>query len=67
MHRIVEQHSAMCGDVIQRHGGSIQGFGGNTIVGIFGLMELHGDDAARAVRAAVEIATSSLRPMLRRA
>ena len=55
MHRIVEGHSAMCRDVIQHHGGSVQGFGGTTIIGIFGLAGLHEDDAARALRAAVEI------------
>jgi class 3 adenylate cyclase len=55
MYRIVERHSVMCGDVIRRHGGSVQGYVGNTVVGIFGLLELHEDDAVRAVRAAVEI------------
>jgi DNA-binding SARP family transcriptional activator/tetratricopeptide (TPR) repeat protein len=55
MHRISEEHSAMCRDVIQRHGGSVQGYGGNTIIGVFGLADLHEDDAARAGRAAVGI------------
>ena len=55
MYRIVERHSVMCGDVIRRHGGSVQVYVGNTVVGIFGLLELHEDDAVRAVRAAVEI------------
>jgi DNA-binding SARP family transcriptional activator/tetratricopeptide (TPR) repeat protein len=55
MHRIVQGRSVICRDVIERHGGSVQGYGGNTITGIFGLLELHEDDAVRAVRAAVEI------------
>jgi len=55
MYRIVERHSVICEDVIRRHGGSVQGYVGNTVVGIFGLLELHEDDALRAVRAAVEI------------
>lgn len=52
-HRIVEDHAAVCQDVIQRHGGSVHRHGGNTIVAIFGLNDLHEDDAARAVRAAL--------------
>jgi predicted ATPase len=55
MHRIVERHSLMCQGVIQRHGGSVQRYGGDAIVGIFGLAELHEDDAVRAVRAGVEL------------
>jgi DNA-binding SARP family transcriptional activator/predicted ATPase len=54
-HRIVEDHSAMCQDIIQRHGGSVPRDGGNTIVAIFGLDDIHDDDATRAVRAAVEM------------
>jgi DNA-binding SARP family transcriptional activator/predicted ATPase len=55
MYRTVERHSVICEDVIRRHGGSVQGYIGNTVVGIFGLLELHEDDAVRALRAAVEI------------
>jgi DNA-binding SARP family transcriptional activator/tetratricopeptide (TPR) repeat protein len=55
MHRIAEEHSAMCRDIIQRHGGSVQGYGGNTVTAVFGLADVHEDDAPRAVRAAVEI------------
>jgi DNA-binding SARP family transcriptional activator/class 3 adenylate cyclase/tetratricopeptide (TPR) repeat protein len=54
-HRIVEDHVAVCQEIIQRHGGSVQRHGGNTIVAIFGLNDLHEDDAARAVQAAVGI------------
>jgi DNA-binding SARP family transcriptional activator/tetratricopeptide (TPR) repeat protein len=55
MHRIIQGRSVTCRGVIERHGGSVQGHGGNTITGIFGLLELHEDDAVRAVRAALEI------------
>jgi len=55
MHQIAERHSLVCQDVIQRHGGSVQRYGGDAIVGIFGLAKLHEDDAVRAVRAGVEL------------
>jgi DNA-binding SARP family transcriptional activator/predicted ATPase len=54
-YRIMEGYSARCRDTIQRHGGSVPGPGGDTTTGIFGLAELHEDDAVRAVRAADEI------------
>jgi DNA-binding SARP family transcriptional activator/predicted ATPase len=55
MHRVLEGYSARCRDVIQRHGGSVQGLGGAAITGVFGLAELHEDDAERALRAAIEL------------
>jgi DNA-binding SARP family transcriptional activator/tetratricopeptide (TPR) repeat protein len=58
MHRILERYSATCRDIVQRHGGSVQGQVGDTITGIFGLAELHEDDAERALRAAIEIRTA---------
>jgi tetratricopeptide (TPR) repeat protein len=41
--------------VIERHGGSVEGFIGDAVVGVFGQDEVHEDDALRAVRAAVEM------------
>jgi class 3 adenylate cyclase/tetratricopeptide (TPR) repeat protein len=38
---------------IERHGGSVQKFIGDAVVGIFGVPAVHEDDALRAVRAAV--------------
>ena len=40
--------------MIERHGGTVEGFIGDAVVGVFGLNELHEDDALRAVRVAVE-------------
>ncbi len=44
-----------CAAVIERHGGSVEHYLGDALVGIFGLERSHGDDALRAARAAVEL------------
>ena len=43
------------GAVIERHGGSVENVAGDIAVGVFGLAQLHEDDAQRAVRAAYEL------------
>ncbi len=40
---------------IERHGGSVENFIGDEVAGIFGVPVSHGDDALRAVRAAVDM------------
>jgi predicted ATPase/class 3 adenylate cyclase len=42
-------------DVLERHGGTIEKFVGDAVLGVFGIPVVHEDDAARAVRAAVEL------------
>jgi class 3 adenylate cyclase/tetratricopeptide (TPR) repeat protein len=42
-------------DALTRHGGSVEKFVGDAIVGVFGVPEAHEDDALRACRAALEI------------
>jgi class 3 adenylate cyclase/tetratricopeptide (TPR) repeat protein len=39
----------------ERHGGTIEQFQGDAVVAVFGLPQLHEDDALRAVRAALEL------------
>jgi len=55
MHALLDRYTEVCGAVIERHGGTVEGFIGDAVVGVFGLAELHEDDALRAVRAAVEL------------
>lgn len=55
MHALLDRYTEVCGAVIERHGGTVEGFIGDAVVGVFGLSELHEDDALRAVRAAVEL------------
>ena len=42
---------------IKRHGGTVENFIGDEVMGIFGAPVSHGDDALRAVRAAAEMLT----------
>lgn len=41
--------------VITRHGGQVEKFIGDAVMGVFGLPHVHEDDALRAVRAAVDM------------
>src|SRR5919202_3358458 len=40
---------------LERHGGTVEKFVGDAVMGVFGVPTLHEDDALRAVRAAAEM------------
>ena len=55
MHNLLDRYFEACSAVIEHHGGTVEGFIGDAVVGVFGMAELHEDDALRAVRAAIEL------------
>ena len=44
-----------CSKVIEAHGGTVERYLGDALLGFFGLTESHGDDPLRAARAAIEL------------
>jgi len=51
LHTVFER----CTAAIERHGGTVERYLGDALVGFFGLSESHGDDVLRAARAAIEL------------
>ena len=54
--RMLSAYAAMAKGHIERHGGVVEKFIGDAVVGIFGVPAAHEDDPERAVRAALRIA-----------
>jgi class 3 adenylate cyclase/tetratricopeptide (TPR) repeat protein len=55
IHDVLTRYFVAMTTVIERHGGTVEKFAGDAILGTFGVPLSHEDDALRAVRAAVEM------------
>ena len=53
--RVLERYFAAMRDAVERHGGSVDKYIGDAVVGRFGVPLAHEDDAVRAARAALEM------------
>jgi DNA-binding SARP family transcriptional activator/tetratricopeptide (TPR) repeat protein len=52
---VMRSYFDLVGSVVERHGGTVEKFIGDAAMAVFGIPELHEDDALRAVRAATEL------------
>jgi class 3 adenylate cyclase/tetratricopeptide (TPR) repeat protein len=55
LRRVMERYFEEMSSVLERHGGTVEKFVGDAVVAVFGIPQLHEDDALRAVRAAAEM------------
>jgi class 3 adenylate cyclase/tetratricopeptide (TPR) repeat protein len=55
LRRVMSSFFDRMSGVLVRHGGTVEKFIGDAIMAVFGIPELHEDDALRAVRAATEL------------
>jgi class 3 adenylate cyclase len=52
---LLATHFSRIRSILEKHGGTVEKFIGDAVMAVFGIPELHEDDALRAVRAAAEI------------
>ena len=55
LRRVMSRYFADMRTVLERHGGTVEKFIGDAVLAVFGIPQLHEDDALRAVRAAMEM------------
>jgi len=55
---IMARYFDLAREVLERHGGTVQKFAGDAVMAVFGVEELHEDDALRAVTAAFKLHTT---------
>jgi class 3 adenylate cyclase len=55
MRRIMERYFEEMRTVLEKHGGTVEKFIGDAVMAVFGIPQVHEDDALRAVRAAAEM------------
>ena len=55
LRKVLARHFELASQAIRRHGGTLEKYIGDAVMAVFGVPELHEDDALRAVRAASEL------------
>jgi class 3 adenylate cyclase len=55
LRRVLARYFDLASRVVERHGGSVEKFIGDAVMAVFGVPQVHEDDALRAVRAANEL------------
>jgi predicted ATPase/class 3 adenylate cyclase len=55
LREVIQRYFAEMQTVIERHGGTVEKFIGDAVMAVFGVPQVHEDDALRAVRAAIEM------------
>jgi class 3 adenylate cyclase len=59
LRRLLDRYHAVARSIIEAHGGVVEKFIGDAVVGVFGVPVAHEDDALRAVRSGVELVAAS--------
>ena len=55
LREVIQKYFAQMRAVIERHGGTVEKFIGDAVMAVFGVPQVHEDDALRAVRAAADM------------
>src|SRR6185295_14385510 len=58
LRRVLARYFELASQVVERHGGVVEKFIGDAVMAVFGVPQVHEDDALRAVRAAAELRES---------
>ena len=61
LRRVMERFFDAMRAAIERHGGTVEKFIGDAVMSVFGVPQVHEDDALRAVRAAADMRYRSRR------
>src|SRR5437867_12744758 len=55
LREVIQRYFDEMRTVIERHGGTVEKFIGDAVMAVFGVPQVHEDDALRAVRAALDM------------